>query len=124
MECVSDMIEEKRDTDFIFGADPAQALWDDLRLNHPWKVKGSQCVRSRFLAFTREAKKELKQYSARQIGYQHLCLEMGWLGETQAKLLKVGGGGRRGSRRPQPHRPNGRRRRRRRSGCLAPAPRC
>lgn len=93
MECVSDMIEEKRDTEFIFGADPAQALLDDLRLNHPWKVKGSQCVRSRFLAFTREAKKELKQYSARQIDYQHLCLEMGWLGGTQAKLLKVGGGG-------------------------------
>lgn len=89
LDLVPDMIREKRENDIDLGPDPFEFLWNDLRLNHPWKLKGSQCVRSRFLGFTREAKKELQHFATRQFGYQHLCLEMGWLGEAQAKLVKV-----------------------------------
>lgn len=69
-------------------ARPADEMWELLRSESPWSRKGSKCMRSRFLAFFREARHESKFWAARAFGYIYVCIEIGSMAKVELQPLK------------------------------------
>lgn len=68
---------------------PAEAVWQQLARENPWSRKGSKLVKSRFMAFCRTARYEAQHYTVRALGYEYVCLEMGWMTASKVKPLTI-----------------------------------
>lgn len=51
--------------------DPLASMWSALADEGPWDRKGSKIVKSRFMGFVREARKEVSHYWARAYAWAH-----------------------------------------------------
>lgn len=76
---VNDMAKDREAQGHPATADPMKDIWQALQRDNPWSRKGSKLLRSRFMAFVREARKESAQFIARAFGYLFVCAELGWL---------------------------------------------
>ena len=79
---------EKAGREFAAEPSPLQCIWESLKSEGgPWKTKGQKVVKSRFMAFTRRARREMAVMAQRSFCYQYTCLELDMLGAK--KVIKL-----------------------------------
>ena len=71
--------------------DPAQRLWDKLKVENAFTLRGGQTVKNRFLAVVRKLREDIKHAGQRQVAYLHCCLESDMVGNAKfARLVRSG----------------------------------
>lgn len=87
MAMLPQMVEELADDDISAAPDVAAAVWESMKHDSPFYRKGTNIVKSRFMAFTRAARVEARRLSQRSFGYLYTALECGFIGKAPKRVV-------------------------------------
>ena len=89
MELFPRIVQETGKDSYDVQGNLEQQIWNELRSNSPWTLKGTKVVKSRFLGLISTWRKEAKWWSRRLFGYLYTCLELGFMPAPTQKLDKL-----------------------------------
>lgn len=87
---LGDMLSELAAADLAGEEDASALLWERLRSNNPFSVKGTKVCLGRFMDFLRKSKSELEHWHQRKFLYLHTCLELDMLHGASFVRLAIG----------------------------------